>query len=78
MAHLLLNKVTKIYDKNIYAAKDISFDVKDKEFTVLVGPSGCGKTTTLRLIDGLEQVASGEIFIDEKCVGFSKLLRYWV
>lgn len=68
MAHLLLNKVTKIYDKNIYAAKDISFDVKDKEFTVLVGPSGCGKTTTLRLIAGLEQVDSGEIFIDEKCV----------
>lgn len=68
MAKLQLNKVTKIYNKNIYAAKEITFDVRDQEFTVLVGPSGCGKTTTLRLIAGLEEVTSGKIFIDNRCV----------
>lgn len=68
MAKLCLNNVTKIFDKNIYGAKDISFDVADKEFTVLVGPSGCGKTTTLRLIAGLEEVTSGEIYIEDRCV----------
>ena len=68
MARLQLNKVTKIYDKNIYATKDLSFEVNDKEFAVLVGPSGCGKTTALRLIAGLEELSSGEIYIDGHCV----------
>ncbi len=68
MAELQLANVTKVYDKNIYGAKNISFDIKDKEFVVLVGPSGCGKTTTLRLIAGLEEVSSGEIFINGACV----------
>ncbi len=68
MARLQLNKVTKIYDKNVYAAKDLSFEVCDKEFAVLVGPSGCGKTTALRLIAGLEELTSGEIYIDGSCV----------
>ena len=68
MAKLQLNKVTKIYDKNIYATRDLSFEVNDKEFAVLVGPSGCGKTTALRLIAGLEELTSGEIFIDGNCV----------
>ncbi len=68
MARLLLENVTKIYDRDIYAAKDISFDVEAKEFTVLVGPSGCGKTTTLRLIAGLEELTSGEIYIDGELV----------
>ncbi len=68
MAHLQLNKVTKIYDKNTIAVKDISFSVKDKEFVVLVGPSGCGKTTILRLIAGLDEVTDGEILIDKTCV----------
>ena len=68
MARLLLENVTKIYDRDIYAAKDVSFDVEAKEFTVLVGPSGCGKTTTLRLIAGLEELTSGDIFIDNELV----------
>ena len=68
MARLLLESVTKIYDRDIYAAKDVSFAVKPKEFTVLVGPSGCGKTTTLRLIAGLEELTSGKIYIDDKLV----------
>lgn len=64
MARLLLENVTKIYDRDIFAAKNISFEVEPEEFTVLVGPSGCGKTTTLRLIAGLEELTSGEIYID--------------
>ncbi len=68
MAKLLLENVTKIFDRNVYAAKNVSFDVQPEEFTVLVGPSGCGKTTTLRLIAGLEELTSGSIFIEGKLV----------
>jgi len=68
MAELQLSNITKIYDKKIYGVKNISFNIQDKEFAVLVGPSGCGKTTILRLIAGLEQVTDGEIFIDGQCV----------
>ncbi len=68
MAELRLEKVTKIFDHKIYGAKEITFQAKDKEFIVLVGPSGCGKTTTLRLIAGLEQLTSGNIFIDNECI----------
>lgn len=46
--------------------KDVSLEVGDKEFLVLVGPSGCGKSTTLRMVAGLEQVTSGEIRIDQQ------------
>jgi multiple sugar transport system ATP-binding protein len=68
MAKLLLENVTKIYDRNIYAANNISFEVQSEEFAVLVGPSGCGKTTTLRLIAGLEELTSGSIYIEDKLV----------
>jgi len=68
MTRLLLENVTKIYDRDIYAAKNISFDVESQEFTVLVGPSGCGKTTTLRLIAGLEELTSGSIYIEGQLV----------
>jgi multiple sugar transport system ATP-binding protein len=47
---------------------EVSFEVADKEFVVLVGPSGCGKSTTLRMIAGLEEPTSGEIFIDQRNV----------
>src|SRR5207302_1911806 len=42
--------------------------IKDREFMVLVGPSGCGKSTTLRMIAGLEEISSGEIYIGERLV----------
>lgn len=48
--------------------RNVQCEIDDKEFSVLVGPSGCGKTTILRCIAGLEQVSSGEIFIDDRCV----------
>ncbi len=68
MARLLLESVTKVYDRNVYAARNVSFEVEPEEFTVLVGPSGCGKTTTLRLIAGLEELTSGDIYIDGRKV----------
>lgn len=68
MAELILENVTKIYDKNVYAVKNISFTVSDRQFLVLLGPSGCGKTTILRLVAGLETPTEGKIFIDKTCV----------
>lgn len=68
MASVRLNNVTKIFPPDVRAVDDITLDVPDKEFLVLVGPSGCGKSTTLRLIAGLEETTKGEIFIDETLV----------
>jgi len=50
------------------AVDHVSLDVKDREFVVLVGPSGCGKSTTLRMVAGLEEISSGDIYIDGKLV----------
>ena len=68
MAEVILKNVTKIYEGGNIAAKNINIEVKDKEFVVLVGPSGCGKSTTLRMIAGLEEISSGDLFIDNKRV----------
>ena len=68
MSEVILKNVCKIYDGGNKVVTDANFTVKDKEFVVLVGPSGCGKTTTLRMIAGLEEISSGEIFIDGKLV----------
>jgi multiple sugar transport system ATP-binding protein len=48
--------------------KDVNIEIADREFLVLVGPSGCGKTTTLRMIAGLEDISSGEIYIRDRLV----------
>ncbi len=66
MATLQLKNINKIYDNNVQAVFDFNLDIEDKEFVVLVGPSGCGKSTTLRMIAGLEDISSGELFIDER------------
>jgi len=68
MAHVQLKDVTKIFDKNVIAVNKANVDIQDKEFVILVGPSGCGKSTTLRMIAGLEDITSGEIYIDNKLV----------
>lgn len=68
MAEVKLVNVSKIYDGGNVAAKDINIEIHDREFVVLVGPSGCGKSTTLRMIAGLEEISSGELFIDNKLV----------
>lgn len=68
MAGLLLKNISKVYPTGVQAVFDVCLDIKDKEFIVLVGPSGCGKSTTLRMIAGLEDISSGELYIDDKLV----------
>jgi multiple sugar transport system ATP-binding protein len=63
MADVALRDVVKRFD-NVEAVRQISLDIPDKEFVVLVGPSGCGKSTTLRMIAGLEEASAGDILID--------------
>ena len=63
MATLSLKNINKIYSNNVQAVFDFNLEIKDKEFVVLVGPSGCGKSTTLRMIAGLEDISSGELYI---------------
>jgi multiple sugar transport system ATP-binding protein len=67
MASLTLDGVTKSFG-HFTAVKDISLDVADGEFLVLLGPSGCGKSTLLRMLAGLESVTEGEIHVDAKRV----------
>ena len=67
MAKVTLKNVVKKYDTKTII-NNISLEIKDKEFLVLVGSSGCGKSTILRMIAGLEDITSGEIYIGDKCV----------
>ncbi len=68
MSGLLLNGINKVYPSGVQAVFNFTLDIRDKEFIVLVGPSGCGKSTTLRMIAGLEEISSGELYIDGKYV----------
>ena len=68
MSSLLFKNLNKIYDNNVQAVFDFSLEIKDKEFIVFVGPSGCGKSTTLRMVAGLENITSGELYIDNVLV----------
>src|SRR5919109_826329 len=65
MAGVILDGVTKIFGTDVVAVDDLSLEIRDGEFMVLVGPSGCGKSTILRLLAGLEDVTAGEILIDD-------------
>ncbi len=68
MANVKLEHVSKIYDNEKKVINDVSLDIKDKEFLVLVGSSGCGKSTVLRMIAGLEEISEGNIIIGDKVV----------
>ncbi len=68
MAHVTLDHVTKAFDNDVVALRDLSLRVEDGEFLILVGPSGCGKSTALRLIAGLEKPSSGTISIGDRVV----------
>ena len=63
MAEVVLQDVDKVYPNGYHAVKDLSLDVEDGEFLVLVGPSGCGKTTALRMVAGLETITDGSVSI---------------
>ncbi|MCP4358465.1 MAG: ABC transporter ATP-binding protein [Chloroflexi bacterium] len=64
MATLILDHVTKQFGKDVIAVNDLSLEVYDGEFLVLLGPSGCGKTTAMRMVAGLEETTAGSILID--------------
>jgi len=63
MSEISLRNVSKIYGDAFAAVKDVSLDIADGEFVILVGPSGCGKSTLLRMIVGLEDISEGELDI---------------
>ena len=68
MANVKLEHVSKIYDNQKKVINDVSLEIKDKEFLVLVGSSGCGKSTVLRMIAGLEDISEGNIIIGDRVV----------
>ncbi len=68
MAKIVLDGVSKVFGNDVIAVNNVSLEIGDGEFMVLVGPSGCGKSTILRILAGLEEVTAGEIFIGEKQV----------
>ena len=67
MATISFDRVSKHYDKFV-AIPEVNFEVRDREFLVLVGPSGCGKSTLLRMIAGLEEITGGELRIGSQVV----------
>ena len=68
MSQIHLKHIVKKYGDGFPAVNDISLDIADGEFMILVGPSGCGKSTLLRMIVGLEDITSGDMMIDDKRV----------
>jgi len=68
MANIKIKNLCKSYKGGPDAVKNVNLEIGDKEFLVLVGPSGCGKSTTLRMIAGLEESTSGEIWINDRLV----------
>src|SRR5205809_3249416 len=67
MAQVMLRDLNRKFDE-VHAVKDVNLLIRDKEFIVLVGPSGCGKSTTLRMVAGLEDITSGEIYLGDQLV----------
>jgi multiple sugar transport system ATP-binding protein len=63
MAEIVLDKITKRYPNGFEAVKELSLEIGEAELLVLVGPSGCGKTTALRMVAGLEEISSGDLYI---------------
>ena len=63
-SYVSLHHINKIYPNGVQAVYDFNLDILPHDFIALVGPSGCGKSTTLRMIAGLEEISSGELFID--------------
>src|SRR4051812_23212182 len=68
MAQIILDQVEKAYPGGVKAVDELSLNIADGEFMVLVGPSGCGKSTALRSIAGLEEISAGTITIGDRVV----------
>src|SRR5256714_558841 len=68
MAQVAFERVSKIYPDGTRAVNDITLDIGNGEFMVLVGPSGCGKTTALRMVAGLEEISEGVLKIGDRVV----------
>src|SRR6476661_1632602 len=68
MADVVFNEVDKVYPNGVQAVFELSLDIGDGEFLVLVGPSGCGKTTALRMVAGLEEISDGTVSIGGRVV----------
>lgn len=70
-AFVSLKDINKIYPNGIQAVYDFNIDIKEHDFIVLVGPSGCGKSTTLRMVAGLEDITSGNLYIGNKLSNYA-------
>jgi multiple sugar transport system ATP-binding protein len=68
VAEVVFDSVDKVYDNGVKAVDELSLDIHDGEFLVLVGPSGCGKTTALRMVAGLEEISDGTVSIGGRVV----------
>ena len=68
MAAVTFDRVAKVYPDGTRACSDMSLEIEDGEFMVLVGPSGCGKTTALRMVAGLEEISEGVVRIGDRVV----------
>jgi ABC-type sugar transport system ATPase subunit len=68
MASIRLQNVSRRFSRGLYALKDISFEIRDREVVTVLGPSGCGKSTLLRLVAGLDNPSGGEIWIGDRRV----------
>src|SRR3954471_24630661 len=68
MAEVVFQQVAKVYPDGTRAVDDLSLEIRDGEFVVIVGPSGSGKTTALRMVAGLEEISEGTIAIGDRVV----------
>jgi sn-glycerol 3-phosphate transport system ATP-binding protein len=68
MATARLVQISRRFSRDFYALKDVSFDIKEREVITILGPSGCGKSTLLRIVAGLDNPSSGEVWIGDKLV----------
>lgn len=70
MAEIVLKNISKIYENGFHAVNNVNLRIEPKEFVIFVGPSGCGKSTTLRMIAGLEEITSGELWLGDVYANF--------
>jgi multiple sugar transport system ATP-binding protein len=76
MAEVVFDEVSKVFKDGTLAVDQLSLDIADGEFMVLVGPSGCGKTTALRMVGGLEEITQGKVRIGERIVNRAATSRW--